>query len=61
MRTVVDPLARRRKARVGGTVTAEAVAQDIVDPRHVASSRAKAVAWRALIQRIYGDCRTRRP
>ena len=60
MRTVVDPLARRRKAHARGTVTAEALPGGIVDPRHVASSRAKAEAWRALIQRIDGDCRARR-
>ena len=63
MRTVVDPMAARRRreqARAKGTATAGAPAGDVVDPRHVASSRAKAEAWRALIGRIHERCRAGR-
>jgi hypothetical protein len=63
MRTVVDPLAARRRreqSRPPEIATAEAPARGVVDPRHVASSRAKAEAWRALIGRIHESCRARR-
>ncbi len=63
VRTVVDPMAARRRreqASARGAATAGAPAGDVIDPRHVASSRAKAEAWRALIGRIHERCRARR-